>query len=311
MDKQQTALILGRSGRFGRAVADAFEKAGWKVRGFTRGRDDIDAAARGADVIVMGWNPPYTQWAAELPGLHARVRRAALAADATVILPGNVYVFGPGQGMPWDESTPHRATNPLGRLRIDMEAAYRAEGVRTILLRAGDFLDTQPSGNWFDKVLVRELPRGVLRYPGTPDIPHAWAWLPDMARAAVALAERRGTLRRFEDVPFPGLTMSGNEMARALARLRGHAVRVKPLAWWQLKLARPVMPMAGPLMEMRYLWDTPHRLSGRKFDALLPGFRHTPAPEALRGAIAHLPAPAGRRGGAADHGQAISTQTSR
>ncbi|WP_296766766.1 epimerase [Sediminimonas sp.] len=293
-----TVLILGRSGRFGRAAAAAFEEAGWQVRGFARGQDDLNSAARGADVIVMGWNPPYPQWAAQLPGLHARVRRVALANDATVILPGNVYVFGPDQGMPWDETTPHRATNPLGRLRIGMEAAYRAEGVRTIVLRAGDFLDTDASGNWFDRVLVRELPRGVLRYPGNPGIPHAWAWLPDMARAAVALAEQRDGLQRFEDVPFPGLTLTGNEMATELARLRGHAVRVKPLAWWQLWLARPFMPMAGPLLEMRYLWDTPHRLSGAKFKALLPDFRLTATRDALRGATAHLPAPgaAARKG---------------
>ncbi len=286
---EQTVLILGRRGRFGRTAAQAFAGAGWQVRGFTRGQDDLDEAARGVDVIVMGWNPPYHHWAAQLPGVHARVRRAALANDATVIVPGNVYVFGPDQGMPWDQETPHRAGNLLGRLRIEMEAAYRAEGVRTILLRAGDFLDTEPSGNWFDLMMAPKLPRGVLRYPGDANIPHAWAYLPDLCRAAVALAERRDSLQRFEDVPFPGLTMTGHDMARALTRVRGHAVRVRGLTWWPYRLAWPFMPMIKHLFEMRYLWNTPHRLSDTRFKALLPGFRPTPAEEALRAATAHLP----------------------
>ncbi len=296
---QKTVLILGQGGRFGRTATKAFEQAGWQVRGFTRGQDDLNEAARGVDVIVMGWNPPYHHWAAQLPGMHADVRRVALANDATVIVPGNVYVFGPDQGMPWDEATPHRATNLLGRLRIEMEAAYRTEGVRTILLRAGDFLDTEASGNWFDLMMATKLPRGVLRYPGNADIPHAWAYLPDLGRAAVALAERRDSLRRFEDVPFAGITMTGREMAQALARVRGHAVRVKPLAWWPFRLAWPFMPMVKHLFEMRYLWNTPHRLSDAKFKALLPDFRVTPANEALRAATAHLPGAVHAAGGAA------------
>lgn len=283
-----TILVLGRSGRFGANIAKTFEAAGWQVRGFDRGRDDLDRAAQGADVIAMGWNPPYHRWAAELPGLHAQVRRAALHHDCTVILPGNVYVYGEKSGPVWDESTPHRATNPLGRLRIEMEAAYRAEGVRTILLRAGDFLDTAASGNWFDAIMAKRIARGVLRYPGAVDAPHAWAFLPDMARAFLALAEKRGALPRFADIPFPGYTLTGQEMADALTRVTGRPVRLRPVPWGLLRLARPFMPFIGGMIEMRYLWSLPQRLDGTRLGALLPEFRPTPLDDALAQAIAPL-----------------------
>ncbi|SDN54759.1 Nucleoside-diphosphate-sugar epimerase [Lutimaribacter pacificus] len=283
-----TILVLGASGRFGRSVADEFARAGWTVRGFDRGRDDLDRAAAGVDLIAVGWNPPYHKWAAELPGLHAQVRRAALRHDATVLLPGNVYVFGPGTGPVWDETTPHRATNPLGRLRIDMEAAYRAEGVRTILLRAGDFLDTEASGNWFDRLIAQDIRKGVIHYPAPVDVPHAWAFLPDLARAFHLLAERRDDLPRFCDVPFPGYTLTGDDLACALGRVMGQPVRIRPMRFWPLRLLRPVMPVLGGVFEMKYLWNLPHSLSAARFGALVPEFAATPVDQALAAAIAPL-----------------------
>ena len=153
-------LILGGTGRFGRHVADAFASAGWTVRHFDRKTDDLMTAAQGADVIVNGWNPLYPAWARGVPQLTRDVIAAAKAAKATVILPGNVYVFGSGSGPLLDETTPHKAANPLGRIRIEMEAAYRSSGVRTILLRAGDFIDTAASGNWLDSVILAKAGTG-------------------------------------------------------------------------------------------------------------------------------------------------------
>ncbi len=284
----KTILVLGGSGRFGRNIAETFAAAGWQVRGFNRGRDDLDRAAEGADVIAMGWNPPYHRWADELAAQHAQVRRVALRHDCTVLLPGNVYIYGDQSGPVWTESTPHTATNPMGRLRIEMEAAYRDEGVRTILLRAGDYLDTVPSGNWFDQILAKRIGRGIFLYPGAMDVPHAWAFLPDVARGFLALTEARETLPRFADIPFPGYTLSAQQMTEALAQVTGRPVRLKPVAWWQLRLAQPFMPFIKGMFEMRYLWSLPQQLDGARFAALVPGFRHTPLNEALAQAIAPL-----------------------
>ncbi len=193
---QQTVLILGGTGRFGRAAAEAFWNAGWRVRVFDRKVDRLPEAALGADVIVNGWNPPYTQWADLLPGLTDTVIEAARASGATVIQAANIYVYGDGSPETLGPDTPHAARNPMGRLRIDMEARLREAGIPLILLRAGDFIDTEGSGNWFDRVLMAKLAKDRVAYPGNPDIPHAWAYLPDLGRAAVALAERRAALAR-------------------------------------------------------------------------------------------------------------------
>ena len=284
-DMTQTVLVLGQSGRFGRHATQAFSQAGWTVRGFDRKRDNLMQAAHGVDVIVNAWNPPYPQWADQVPKLHAQVRRAAKAVDATVIIPGNVYVFGPDVPHPWSEASPHRASNALGRIRIQMEEAYAAEGVKTIILRAGDFLDTTASGNWFDAIMIKSLAKGRFVYPGDPEIPHAWAFLPDLARAAVALAQRRASLPDFADIPFAGFTMSGREMAERIDALTSQPVALSSMNWLPLQLAKPFWPMGRCLLEMRYLWNTPHSLDGRLFADLVPEFQVTPIDQALAAAL--------------------------
>lgn len=280
----QTVLILGATGRFGRNAAEQFSRAGWQVRRFDRSRDDLGKAAA-ADVIVNAWNPPYPDWHRLLPKLHAKVISAARQGGATVIVPGNVYVFGKDTKGPWSQTTPHAATNPLGRIRIDMEAAYRRSGVRCIILRGGDFLDTQASGNWFDAILTKSLHKRVLTYPGNPGIDHAWAYLPDICRAAVQLAEMRQRLPVFADIPFPGHTVSGARIAELIGRLGGSPVRLGQMSWLPLQLARPFWSMAPCLLEMRYLWDTAHRLDGCLFSSLLPEFRASSLEAALASAL--------------------------
>lgn len=277
----QRVLILGASGRFGRAAALAFEQAGWQVDRFRRGQGSLAQAAQGAAVIISAWNPPYPDWAAQVPELHRQVIAAAEASGATVIVPGNVYVFGVQPLMPWSETSPHAAQNSLGRIRVEMEAAYRDSSAQVILLRAGDFLDTEASGNWFDTMITAKLDKGRFVYPGRPDIPHAWAYLPDLARAAVELADMRAGLPRYLDVPFEGYTLSGQEM---LAQVNTHLeipARLRQMSWLPLHVVRPFWPMGRCLLEMRYLWDTPHRLDGSLLRSLLPGFKSTPLEEAL------------------------------
>ncbi len=282
------ALILGANGRFGRHMVEAFWNAGWQATAFDRSTGKLTEAAQGMDVIVDGWNPPYPDWARDVPTNTRRVIAAAKAAGATVILPGNVYVFGKGSIPRFAADTPHNATNPMGRIRVEMEAAYRDAGVKTILLRAGDFLDTEASGNWFDLMIAKNAAKGVTLSPGDPDASHTWAYLPDFARAAVMLAERRETLDTFEDIPFPGYTLSLRELASLIEISTGKPQRVRRLNWLPILVASPFWKMGRCLAEMRYLWSMPHHLDGARFDELLPDFRETDPLTAIGQALAHL-----------------------
>ena len=220
--------------------------------------------------------------------MHRQVIEALRGSDTTVIVPGNVYVFGPEIPAPWGKDTPHLARNSLGQLRIQMEAAYKASGLRTIILRGGDFLDTRASGNWFDMIMVKALGKGTFTYPGDLDTDHAWAFLPDMARAAVMLADKRDRLPTFADIAFPGYTLSGREMADSLGHILGRNIRAKTMPWLPIHALAPFLPMFRGLPEMRYLWNTAHHLDAGEFDRWLPDFEPTEMRKALTQSISHL-----------------------
>ncbi|MDF1668430.1 MAG: epimerase [Roseovarius sp.] len=278
---RKSVLILGSSGRFGRHAADAFWNAGWAIHTFDRSTDNLEDAARDMDVIVAAWNPLYTDWAEQVLPLHRQIQTAAKANNALVIIPSNVYVYAPDAPLPWGPDTAHNAQNPLGRIRIEMEQSYRDSGVQTVFLRAGDFMDTERSDSWLDKVILNKMHKGQFVYPGQLDVAHSWAWLPDLARAAVSLADHRSDLKQVDDVCFEGYTLTGNELCKALTSTTGLALKPKQMSWSPLHLARPFWPLAKHLLEMKYLWNASHHLDGTRLRQLCPDYRDTPLQDSL------------------------------
>ena len=266
----KTVLIAGASGHFGRAAVAAFTAAGWAVRRYARG-SDMAAAAMGADVIVNALNPPnYHNWAVHIPAITAQVIAAAQASGARVIVPGNVYVFG-SQPAPWGPNTPHRPSTRKGQIRAQMEAAYRASGVKCLILRGGDFIDPQGDRTLFG-MMTKAIAKGKLTRFGAAGALHAYAPLADMARAAVALAEAPN-LPDFADIPFAGLAFTVQDLQAEVARQLGRPVAVSAFPWWAMRIAAPFWELARELLEMRYLSDHPHSLDPAPLAALLPDFR--------------------------------------
>lgn len=286
----KTALILGSSGKIGQHAKQAFLQAGWDVRAYERGSDML-AAARGVDVIVNGLNPPkYHDWARQIPTITRQVIEAAKASGATVIIPGNVYNLD-DVGGEWSEHTPHRPTTRKGRIREEMEQAYRASGVRTIILRAGNFIDPRGNGDVMSMLLLRAVKQGKVTCAGDANVLQAYCYVPDWARAALALAEKRASLETFEDVPFAGHTFSVEEQRAFASRELNRPLTLSHFPWWAMTLTAPFWELARELSEMRYLWSLPHTLSGEKLARLVPNFRPTSLDEVMRTALRAAGAP--------------------
>lgn len=273
---ERIALVLGASGGFGGAIAQELAARGWTLRRFQRGTDMAEAA-RGAGLIVNGLNPPmYHDWARLIPQITGQVLAAAKTSGATVLMPGNVYPFGV-QPAPWGADTPHRPVSRKGAIRATMEARYQAAAkageARVILLRAGDFMGTAPHLA-INSLTLRHIARGRITTLGNPDALHAFAWLPDMARAGAALAER-DDLPPWLDLAFPGHSLRQRDIATAAGRLLGRPLRVAPFPAWVFPLLSPVWELARELREMLYLWDHPHWLDAAGMERWLPGFTPT------------------------------------
>ncbi|WP_374435514.1 epimerase [Tabrizicola sp.] len=273
----QTALILGASGGFGGQVAKALESAGWTVRRYQRGTDMI-AAAKGAALIVNGLNPPaYHDWDTLIPQITTQVLTAGKASGATILVPGNVYPYGMEPG-PWNADTPHRPVARKGRIRAEMEAQYRAaadQGQRTILLRGGDFLLPEAPQMVMNRLILGEVAKGKVTTLGDPEALHAYAYLPDMARSAVALVAMGDALPAYADIPFAGHAFTISDLASRISRLTGRPMRIKSFPRWIFTLASPFWELARELREMLYLYDHPHRLDPEPLRRWLPDWQDT------------------------------------
>lgn len=307
-------LVLGANGRLGLAATRAFAAAGWAVTVQVRRAartpwpagvrelrcDALDVAAlsqagRGAAVIVNGLNPDYTRWDTLLPPLTAAMLDVAAATGARLMLPGNVYNFGRDLPAVLSEATPFAATNPKAAQRIALETAMataaRERGVKSVVIRAGDFLGDR--GTWLDLAIGRRLARGRFTHLGPDDIAHAWAWLPDLARVFVQVAERRDALPAFQVLHYAGLTLTGAQLQEAVEVALGRPLQAVRFPWPLLQALAWLPGRAGAmpraLLEMRHLWQRPHRLDETRLAALLGAVPHTPLAQVMREAVAQLP----------------------
>jgi len=300
-------LVLGAAGRLGFAAAEAFRDAGWSVKGLVRpnagwraprGIDVIETndravavrEARGTDIVLHALNAPYTGWTQHALPLAYSAIEAAEQSGATLIFPGNVYNYGAGMPPVLDETTPMRPTSRKGRLRDEMELRLREasdRGVRTIILRAGDFFG-RGRGSWFDLVVIKELAKNRITYPGPLDVVHEWAYLPDYIDALIRLAGIRATLGPFETFGFPGHAVTGQEFVTAIAKASGRALKVGHINWWMMRTVGSIWKMGRELTDIGYLWQVPHRIDGSKLAAAIGQVPHTPLETAVTRSLREL-----------------------
>jgi len=314
---RRTVLVLGANGRFGLAAAQAFAAAGWSVLAQVR-RDaapgmpakaclvcgtlaELPAALAGRDApeaVVHGLNPIYTRWDEEALPLARAGMDLAERLGARFMLPGNVYNYGAGMPTLIDEATPQRPTTGKGRLRAAMESELEARAaagrLRSTVITAGDFFGGG-TGSWFDQAVVKSIADGKLVYPGPLDTIHAWAYLPDFARAFVASAAGSAGQSAFERFCFAGHAATGREFLAA-TELAADSLGLRPARGWRhgsmpwplLRVAGVFVPMLRELARMSYLWRVPHALDGRRLAARDPQLAATPLVEALRASLVAL-----------------------
>lgn len=322
LETGRTALVLGMGGGIGGEVARQLSGAGWRVRALQRGavagssvgaisgergierlqgdamdREAVMRAAQGCDVIVHAVNPPgYRGWADLVLPMIDNTVAAAQAVGATVVLPGTVYNFGP-EALPLvGEDAPQHPRTRKGAIRVALEQRLEtaaARGVRSIIVRAGDFFGPRAGNSWLAQGFVKAgQPVRTVREPGVRGVGHAWAYVPDTARAICELIEMRATLAPFARFHMGGhWDADGTQMAAAICRVaqrHGLATQRKPFPWALIYAAAPFVTTPREMLEMRYLWREALQLDNARLVATLGREPHTPLDAAMEATLAGL-----------------------
>lgn len=307
MNSSKIALVIGANGGIGGEVCAALKRHGWQVRALVRTPPadanangiawlkgdamqfaDVLAAAKGVDVIVHAVNPPgYRGWDKLVLPMLDNTIAAARVAGARIVLPGTIYNFGNDAFPLLREDSPQHPCSRKGEIRAEMErrlAEASHGGVRTLILRCGDFIGPRAGNAWFSQGLTKpDQPVKTLSYPGDYAIGHAWAYLPDVAETMARLLDRESELADFEAFNFGGYWLDGHGMLDAVRRATGNPrIALRHFPWWLVNLAAPFNETLREMIKMRYLWKKPAKLADEKLVAFLGGKPYTPVEDALR-----------------------------
>lgn len=296
----KNVLVLGAHGRAGKAIAIEFVRSGWNVTGYVR-RDapiaegvspvigkatdvgELKAAMVGVDVVVQALNPPYDKWDTMVHPMNRAVIEAMTGNAATLMLVGNVYNYAKNevQLLP---STVQRPETPHGRVRKQMEddlVSFSQTGHQVIVVRAGDFYGPNSVGSVLDAAVIRDLKNSKVSYPSDYGLKHTWAYLPDLGKVFVALAEQSSALPMHHIAHFGGHYVTGTVLVDAIEKAHGKRVKRGMLPWGVLKLIGLFNGEMRKVIEMRYLWGNQSKLVDPDLDALMGEGFGTPLDEAL------------------------------
>jgi len=272
-DLLDTPVVLG-AGPVGRAVAAALVARGIRPHVVTRSETTVDgthprradladpdatrAALGRATVVFQCAQPPYHRWGKDFPDIQRSVVRACEASDAVLVAIENLYGYGPVSA-PMTEELLMRPTTRKGAVRAAMWAelldAHQSGRIRAAAVRASDFFGAGVRESAYGERFFGPLVSGgKAQVLGSPRARHAVTYVPDLADAAVRVAEDASAWGRAWHAPTaPAITQRA--LVEATARAAGVApafVAVKP---WQLRLVGVFNPGARETVEMLHEFD--------------------------------------------------------
>lgn len=319
MTSERIALVLGATGGIGAEIARALQARGWQVRALHRNpaaleaagrldarftwqrgdamsREDVLAAASGVSLIVHAVNPPgYRNWQTLVLPMIDNTIAAARASGARIVLPGTVYNYGADAFPVPTERSAQRPSTRKGALRVELERRLEKAavgGVRSLVVRAGDFFGPSGHGNsWLSGAMIK--PGRAVRsvfYPGRRGVGHQWAYMPDVAETILRLLEMEARLPAFATYQMRGhWDEDGTMMIAALGRASGRGeIKVRAFPWPLVWLLQPFSTLFREMQEMRYLWREPIRMDNARLVAALGAEPHTPWDEAVRTTLVAL-----------------------
>ncbi len=293
MAREENLVTVFGYGPTGAATVEALRSRGTPVRVVQRRRpadlpagvdfmacdvlkpDDVKRAMSGAAqaVIAIGFEYRSSIWRAAWPkaiaALIAAAGAAAGAANARVVFIDNMYMYGP-QDAALHEDLPLTTygRKPAVRAQVTRmwQQAAREGRVRWATLRAPDFYGPGVRNSHMgDSGLARIAQGKAAQVLMSPDMPHAFAYVPDIGRAAVTLLDAPDdAFNQVWHVPC-----AQAKSARAMLQIGADAagVKLKMMAMPTLMLRALGMfaPMMRELIEMRFTWNRPYHVDATKF----------------------------------------------
>ncbi|MEY4783193.1 MAG: hypothetical protein RIR41_1128 [Pseudomonadota bacterium] len=233
--------------------------------------EDVKRAMSGASqvVVAIGFEYLTPVWRAAWPKAMTALIAAAEAANTRVVFIDNMYMYGP-QDVALHEDLPlaDYGRKPAVRSAVTRmwQQAAREGRVRWAALRAPDFYGPGVRNSHMGDSGLAPVARGkAAQVLMTPDMPHAFAYVPDIARAVVTLLDAPDdAFNQTWHVPC-AKAKSPREMLQIGADAAGVKLKMMVMPSPMLRLLGLFAPMMRELIEMRFTWNRPYHVDATKF----------------------------------------------
>ena len=282
-------MVVVGFGPVGRATTEALINRRSAIRVVQRSRpadlprgatfhpcDVLDAAAvrqavDGAAQVVVAIGFPYAgdTWRASWPLAMENLINACEAAHARMVFVDNLYMYGPQHAaLREDMALTDYGVKPAVRAHITRmwTSASAAGRLRIAALRPPDFYGPGVTQSHLGELAFGALANGkraTLIAP--PDMPHDFAYVPDIARAVLTLLDAPddvfGQAWHMPCAPIK----TAREILQLGADALGVKLRITALPLWSLPIMGLGSPMMREMAEMRFQWDRPYHVDARKF----------------------------------------------
>lgn len=243
----------------------------------------LTATLRGSDVLICTIGLAYDAavWERDWPRLMANMLAACDACGARLVFVDDLYMHGPQPG-PLHENSPLDAPGRKGRVRAAVTRQWQAAAtVKTAALRVTDFYGPGVTLSVLGEQAIGRLAAGRSAQLGiAADQPHALAYVPDVAAAAILLADAPDeAYGRAWIMPTAPARTPRQVIGMAAATL-GVKPRLQTLPGWLQKLMGPFVPFLREWTETSYQHDRPFLVDGSSFEHYF-GFRPMPLEQGI------------------------------
>jgi nucleoside-diphosphate-sugar epimerase len=301
-----TVHVVTGAGPVGSTIAQQLADAGRQVRLLTRSgsgpvhplverrRVDVSRpealaeAFEGAVAVhhcIHGSAYDARVWRAELPRAERAVLEAAGRVGAVVVFPESLYSYGPVDGV-MTETTPRTATRGKLGVRTELLAQREASATPTVSVAASDFygpaVRTAHAG---ERLVPTVLAGRTMRVMGSPDQPHSFTYVPDLAAAMIAAADRPELWNSFLHAPTAA-PVTQRRLVELVAEAGG--VRTPRVASIPLPVVSAVGLVSREMREMAetgYMFTRPFVMDSTASQERL-GLSPTPMAEGLATTVA-------------------------
>lgn len=264
--KDKPVRMVNRSGKVREPVPQGVEV----VSGDATDPQSTRKICRDAAVVYNCTNPrDYHKWPEQFPPLQAGVLEGAAAAQAKLVTMENLYMYGPTEGRPISEDTPHQARGRRGATRAAMTRelfeAHKSGKVRAVSGRASDFFGPRARLSALgDQVFGAAIKKKKAMMLVDIDQPHTYSYVPDIGKALILLGENDSALGRAWHIPSPP-ALTGREFLSRVYQAEGLTPKVSVMPKWLVRSAGAFVPPIRGISELFYEFDSPFVMDASRF----------------------------------------------